>query len=200
MMCQFQYQIGHCEIAMDTSMTSPLSARITNKGRNWFAQSAGLQRPALNSLRFSCLPAIGNPTFYAQHPHGRSSTPHGREIEGGSTAGLAIFASASKVVASFDARSNSRPHRTGAALLGRALPAECPRRPPLSTPGQRSGHLKVGRTANDDVRSFRQGGCPPGFAKLTLSSPVTTKIASPMEASVRSSHSADICGATMRRM
>ena len=63
-MCQFQYQIGHCEIAMDTSMTNPLSARITNKGRNWFARTPWLRRISLNSLRFSCSPAVGGHTFY----------------------------------------------------------------------------------------------------------------------------------------
>jgi hypothetical protein len=57
MMRQFQYHIGHCEIAMDTSMTSPLSTRITNKGRHWFAQSTWLWRFALNSLSFYCSPA-----------------------------------------------------------------------------------------------------------------------------------------------
>jgi len=63
-MCQFQYQIGHCEIAMDTSMTNPLSARITNKGRNWFARTPWLRRISLNSLKFSCSPAVGGHTFY----------------------------------------------------------------------------------------------------------------------------------------
>ena len=75
MMCQFQYQIDHCEIAMDTSMTSPLSARITNKGRNWFAQSVWLRRIALNSLRFYCSSAIEPHPLsedLAQHPRERS--------------------------------------------------------------------------------------------------------------------------------
>ena len=61
MTCQFQYQINHCEIAMDTSMTSPLSARITNKSGNWFAQSAWLRPIALNSLRFYGSLTIGMP-------------------------------------------------------------------------------------------------------------------------------------------
>jgi hypothetical protein len=72
MMRQFQYHIGHCEIAMDTSMTSPLSTRITNKGRHWFAQSTWLWRFALNSLNFYCSPAHFLLEDLVQDPRGRS--------------------------------------------------------------------------------------------------------------------------------
>jgi len=162
-MCQFQYQIGHCEIAMDTSMTNPLSARITNKGRNWFARTPWLRRISLNSLRFSCSPAVGAPHFLfedlAQHPPERSlgiPTSPGTKLGGGSTRGLAN-PQARTVGASFDDRSNSRPHHTGTG-------------PPRTGPARRSSAsvhaicaeptvklaLKLWRTANDDVRFFRR--------------------------------------------
>jgi hypothetical protein len=153
-MCQFQYQIGHCEIAMDTSMTNPLSATITNKGRNWFARTPWLPRIALNSLIFSCSPAIGGPHFLlqdlAQRPPERSleyPRRRARNWAGDQHAVLRIFPQARTVGASFDDRSNSRPpsHRNWPSQGGPCTQGRPPRctpsapSPPSSSPSSSGG-------------------------------------------------------------